>query len=133
MSQPSEEQSAMKMDVYAVVECHVSTFPDPKNLKAGDTIRVGSLYEGNENWPGWYLCSTPDQGSGYVPEQILAHHSDGFATLREDYTNRELSVATGALHGTRQLNGWLWATRQTDGATGWVPLSCLTRNDAMSG
>jgi len=124
----------LTMDVYAVVECHVSTFPEPMYLTAGDKVCVGLLYEGNENWPGWYLCSTTDQGSGYLPEQILAHHCDGCATLREDYTNRELSVAAGEwLHGTRQLNGWLWATRRTDGATGWVPLSCLARKSAASG
>ncbi|MGH2341326.1 hypothetical protein ACRC7T_07540 [Segnochrobactraceae bacterium EtOH-i3] len=58
-----------------------------------------------------------------MPEQILDRHADGSGTMLEDFTNRELNVVEGELlNGERQLNGWLWATRISNGATGWVPL-----------
>lgn len=58
-----------------------------------------------------------------MPEQIIDRHADGFGTMLEDFTNRELDVVEGeVLYGERQLNGWLWATRVSDGASGWVPL-----------
>lgn len=108
---------------YIVIQPHVSEFPEPMILKAGDRVSVGERYDGPEGWPDWYLCSAPDQQAGFVPDQILDRHADGFATMREDFTNRELSVAEGeVLTGERQLNGWLWATRCSDGASGWVPL-----------
>ncbi|MEI2414751.1 SH3 domain-containing protein [Orrella sp. JC864] len=108
---------------YIVVLPHASEFPEPMTLKKGDWVSVGELYDGPESWPGWYLCTAPGQAAGFVPEQILDRHADGTGTMLEDFTNRELNVAEGELlYGARRLNGWLWATRISDGATGWVPL-----------
>ncbi|EKF17329.1 SH3 domain-containing protein [Nitratireductor pacificus] len=108
---------------YIVTLPHVSEFPEPMALKKGDWVSVGELYDGPEGWPDWYLCSVPGQEAGFVPEQILDRHADRFGTMLEDFTNRELDVVEGELlRGARQLNGGLWATRISDGATGWVPL-----------
>lgn len=120
----------MKPDSWIVVQSHVSEFPVPMAVKEGDRVSVGELYVGSEGWPDWYLCSSPGQEAGFVPEQILDRHGDGSATMREDFTNRELNVVEGELlHGERQLNGWLWATRISDGATGWVPLDNMCASD----
>lgn len=111
---------------WIVARSHVSEFPRPMTVKRGDQVSVGELYEGPEGWPDWYLCCAPGQEPGFVPEQILDRHGDGSATMLEDFTNRELNVVEGeTLHGERQLNGWLWATRISDCATGWVPLDNL--------
>lgn len=108
---------------YVVTLPHVSEFPEPMAVKKGDRVAVGELYDGPEGWPDWYLCSVPGQEAGFVPEQIIDRHADGFGTMLEDFTNRELNVVEGeVLYGERQLNGWLWATRVSDGASGWVPL-----------
>ncbi|HFH4297383.1 TPA: SH3 domain-containing protein [Pseudomonas aeruginosa] len=108
---------------YIVIRAHVSEFPTPMVLKKGDRVSVGELYDGPEGWPDWYLCSAPGQEAGFVPEQILDRHPDGSGTMLEDFTNRELSVVEGeVLQGEHQLNGWLWALRLSDAATGWVPL-----------
>lgn len=108
---------------YVVVRPHTSEFPAPMILKRGDRVSVGERYDGPEGWPDWYLCSVPGQEAGFVPAQILDRHADGTATMQEDFTNRELTVVEGdELYGERRLNGWLWATRRADAATGWVPL-----------
>lgn len=116
---------------YLVIQPHVSEFPEPMVLKQGDRVSVGQAYDGPEGWPDWFLCSAPGQQPGFVPGQILERHGDGTGTLREDFTNRELDVAEGeVLHGERCLNGWLWATRPADAATGWVPLDNLRQRGA---
>ncbi|MDP1599890.1 hypothetical protein [Phenylobacterium sp.] len=108
---------------YIVIRPHISEFPVPMAVKKGDRVWVGELYAGPEGWLDWYLCSAPGQEPGFVPEQILDRHPDGFGTMLEDFTNRELNVVEGEeLRGERQLNGWLWAARIPDGETGWVPL-----------
>ena len=111
---------------HIVIRRHVSEFPEPMTLRRGDRVSVGAPYDGPKGWPGWYLCSAPGQGAGYVPEQIIGRHADGSGTMLEDFTNRELDVMEGdVLRGGRRLNGWLWATRIADGAEGWVPLDSL--------
>ena len=46
--------------------------------------------------------------------------------MKEDYSAKELDTAAGdRLTGSRLLNGWLWATRPSDGASGWVPLDTV--------
>lgn len=116
--------------IYVVIHSHVSEFPEPMTLGVGDKVAVGERYDGHEDWPGWYFCQAPGQKSGFVPEQFLDRHKDGSATMLEDFTNRELNVATGEiLQGKQQLNGWLWATKVSDGATGWVPLANIRVRD----
>ncbi|MBK4218057.1 hypothetical protein JJJ17_19180 [Paracoccus caeni] len=115
----------MSLGEYLVTEPHVSEFPNPMQLEIGDRVRVVEKSQGPD-WPNWYLCSVEGQASGYVPGQILDHGADGLATIRERYTNRELTVDAGEiLNGIRKLNGWLWARRVSDGLTGWVPLSVV--------
>lgn len=112
--------------LYIVTHPHVSEFPIPAVLERGDRVLVGELYDGPEGWPDWYLCSAPGQEDAFVPGQILDRHADGTATMLEDFTNRELDVLAGdVLHGERRVNGWLWVTRLSDAATGWVPLENL--------
>ncbi|MBM1204809.1 ligand-binding protein SH3 [Pseudomonas fragi] len=96
-------------------------------LKAGDRVSVGEQYDGPEGWDKWFLCSAPGQKAGWVPGQII---DSGVVT--QDYTARELEVVIGdRLIGTRQLNGWLWATRIADGVSGWVPLNKIRIADAL--
>ncbi|HCF4608424.1 TPA: hypothetical protein NIF19_004661 [Pseudomonas aeruginosa] len=116
---------------YVVIDAHVSEFPEPMTLSIGDRVSVGERYDGPEDWPDWYFCTAPDQKAGFVPAQLLKRHEDGSATMLEDFTNRELSVVKGEiLQGQHQLNGWLWAVRVSDGATGWVPLANIRARDS---
>lgn len=123
----------MKSDKWIVIRPHVSEFPEPMVVKKGDRVSVSELYEGPEGWPDWYLYSSPGQQAGFMAEQILDRHADESATMLGDFTNRELHVVEGEmLHGERQLNGWLWATRISDSATGWVPLDNIRTGDPES-
>lgn len=56
---------------YVVIKSHVSEFPNPIRLKAGDRFSVGEMYEGPESWANWYLCSAPGQEPGWVPGENL--------------------------------------------------------------
>lgn len=115
---------------YVVIHSHVSEFPEPMTLRTGDGVLVGERYDGPEGWPDWYFCTAPDQEPGFVPAQLLDRHVDGSAKMLEDFTNRELDVVEGqVLQGNRQLNGWLWVVRISDGATGWVPLDKVRLQD----
>lgn len=115
---------------YVVIRSHVSDFPEPMTLRIGDEVFVGERYDGPEDWHDWYLCTAPGKEAGFVPEQLLDRQVDGSAKMLEDFTNRELNVVEGQiLQGKRQLNGWLWAVRVSDGATGWVPLENIRQQD----
>ena len=117
----------MKEQIYLVIKKHVSEYPDPITLQKGDTISIGEIYTGPENWDNWYLCSAKGQNEGWVPGQIIEHFNDKTGIVKENYTARELDVTEGErLIGSHILNGWMWCTRPSDRATGWVPLKNLT-------
>ena len=116
----------MTVKTYVVVDPHVSEYPEPIRLTQGDVVSVGEEYDGPEGWAGWYLCSAPGQQDGWVPGQLIELTAPGSGVMKEDYSAKELDTAAGdRLTGSRLLNGWLWATRPSDGASGWVPLDTV--------
>ena len=116
----------MAEKTYVVICPHTSEYPEPINLKKGDFVSVGQEYDGSEGWEKWYFCSAPGQKDGWVPGQIIDLKEPGSGVITEDYTARELDAGVGdRLTGSRVLNGWLWAKRPSDGATGWVPMNAL--------
>ena len=116
----------MAEETYVVTRPHVSEYPEPISLKKGDLVSVGEKYDGPEDWENWFLCSAPGQKDGWVPAQIIALREPGTGVITEDYSAEELDTAEGdRLTGSRVLNGWLWADRPSDGATGWVPMDTL--------
>lgn len=111
---------------YAVVRRHVGTFPEPIELRRGDRVSVGPEYDGPEGWRGWRLCAAAGQKDGWVPEQMIELDGTGGGIMKEDYCARELTTSVGErVIGSRIVNGWLWASRPSDGATGWVPISTV--------
>lgn len=110
------------MRKYIVVKSHLSEFPNPIRLKAGDTFAVGEMYEGPEGWANWYLCSTAGQEPGWVPKQVILLQADGSGRAAMDYTAQEMNVAVGeTVEGGRRLNGWVWCSSPTADREGWVP------------
>ena len=107
---------------YIVVKPHLSEFPNPIRLKAGDRFSIGEMYEGPENWAHWYLCSAPGQEPGWVPMQVILLQEDGSGIASMDYTAQEMNVALGeTVEGGKKLNGWVWCRDSTADREGWVP------------
>lgn len=100
---------------YIVIKPHLSEFPAPIRLKAGDKFLVGEKYAGPENWSDWYLCRAIDQEPGWVPKQVIVLHDDGSGTASMDYTAQEMNVDEGeTVEGGRLLNGWVWLLSSTE-------------------
>lgn len=111
---------------YKAIKQHISEYPDPITLSKGDNITIGEEYQGPEGWDNWYLCSAEGQKDGWVPGQVIEKTSEKTGIAKEAYTARELNINEGdTLTGSRTLNGWLWCTRLSDRAEGWVPLENL--------
>ena len=116
----------MTEKTYVAIHPHESEYPEPISLRKGDFVSVGQEYDGPEGWEKWYFCSAPGQKDGWVPGQIIDVKKPGRGIITEDYTARELDTVAGdRLTGSRVLNGWLWATRVSDGAMGWVPMNAI--------
>lgn len=111
---------------YVVIAAHRGPDRDPLDLSRGDRVIVKEVYRGPENWPDWAGCVVPGKPEGWVPLQILDKRADGTALVLEDYSSRELAAAEGDIvREIRILNGWMWAVRPKDGASGWIPLEKL--------
>jgi hypothetical protein len=104
-------------------------YPDPITVRADERVQVG---RDDPEFPGWRWCTAPDGRQGWVPEELL--EGDGAtATMRRDYTARELDVRAGAeVHLGEAMHGWVWATPK-DGRSGWIPMSCLEPDDGTAG
>lgn len=111
---------------YIVVKNHENENPDPIELLAGDTVRLGEKSNDNGPWANWIYCTSDrTQKSGWTPVQIIRTEGDK-TVAAVDYKAREMTVAAGeALLGDHELNGWLWCVRESDGQSGWVPKDCL--------
>ncbi len=114
------------MTTRTVSRAHRSNHPDPIALRAGDTVKVGEVYQDDPDWPGWVWCTHARTGkSGWVPVQLIDRDGDA-GTALEAFTAFELDVSPGqrvTVH--RALNGWSWVEDDA-GRQGWVPDRCLT-------
>lgn len=107
---------------FKVIEKHASEYPNPIVLSKGVTVSVGKKSDVNGEWPNWVFCELLDgSNEGWVPEQILRFKGD-FAVALEDYTAKELNAEVGEpLKVLRELNGWFWARKSSNGDEGWIP------------
>jgi uncharacterized protein YgiM (DUF1202 family) len=107
-----------------IAQDYSTQYPNPITVRAGDRVEVGR--DDPEN-PGWRWCTGPDGREGWVPEDLLQPDGTG-ASMRRDYTARELDVRTGTdVVLGETMHGWVWATA-ADGRSGWIPLSCVAQN-----
>lgn len=100
---------------------------NPVAGRAGEQVVATERVEDWRETPGWTWrwCRDHQGREGWAPESLL-QTAGTEATLREDYDARELTVAIGErLTVLRELAGWALC-RASGGATGWVPLECLT-------
>lgn len=101
---------------------------NPPVGRAGEQLEATGRVEVWRETPGWTWrwCRDSQGREGWVAEALLVVNGTE-ATLREDYDARELTVAVGArLIVERELAGWVLC-HTAEGASGWVPLECLTR------
>lgn len=111
---------------YIVVQEYKNSNPDPIELNMGDIVCLGEEFKDNEMWPNWIHCVSKRTGKGgWTPIQIL-QIDGGTGVATADYTAKEMTVAVGeAVNSDRELNGWFWCVRQSDGQSGWIPQNCL--------
>lgn len=116
----------MQEQVIAIA-AHRSEYPEPITFTAGTVLQVGEHYAENAQWKNWYFCTTAEGAGGWVPEQVFQRASDpALAVALQDYTARELDIDVGErLIATREMNGWKWCQKQSDGESGWLPMAVL--------
>lgn len=105
-----------------------ASYANPLAGHAGERVEATDRVEDWHETPGWSWrwCRDSHGREGWVPDVLLEVNGTE-ATLREDYDARELTVAVDVrLIVKRELAGWAFC-QTSDGASGWVPLECLTR------
>ena len=104
-----------------ISHAYTAQYRDPITVRAGDAVQVG---RDDPEFPGWRWCTGPDGRQGWVPEELFEGEG-ATATMRRDYTARELDVRVGAQVSLGEArHGWVWAT-DGEGRSGWIPVSCL--------
>ncbi len=122
MSETDESYEAVVSTAWEAIYTH------PLAGRAGEQLEATERVEDWRETPGWRWrwCRDSRGKEGWAPETLLMVNGAS-ATLREDYDARELSVAASArLTVERELAGWA-RCHTADGASGWVPLECLSR------
>jgi hypothetical protein len=105
-----------------------ATYADPLTGRVGEGIEATDRMEdwhATSGWT-WRWCRDGRGREGWVPEALLVVNGT-VAILREDYDAHEMTVLVGArVTVVRELAGWA-RCHTADGASGWVPLECLSR------
>ena len=105
-----------------VVDQHISQYPNPIIVSAGDIVITGRE---DSEWSGWIFCTNIQSNvSGWVPQQIISALTVERGIILEDYSAVELNVLPEQqVSIERELNGWAWCC---DGEQrGWLPLEKL--------
>lgn len=111
---------------YVVIAPHRSAYPKPLRFAKGTLLEVGQRYEGEPGWQDWYLCRCDGQLPGWVPAQVIERLGVGQGRALEHYSAHELDADPGQrVYRLRQLNGWMWCRRLSNGELGWLPLEKL--------
>jgi SH3-like domain-containing protein len=95
--------------------------------RSGERVQATGRVERWRETPGWAWrwCCDSHGREGWTPESLLRLEGEE-TILLADYDARELTVNVGTrLTVVRELAGWARCTT-VDGASGWVPLECLT-------
>ena len=92
------------------------------HIREGDAIVVGHR---NQQFPEFVWCAAEDGHHGWVPEQFLHMEGPREATALRDYDASQLTVVKGdLLEALEQVGAWV-RCRNSAGAEGWVPETCL--------
>lgn len=108
----------------AVVEGHVSNYPNPIIFSRGTKLTLGKE---DQEYRGWIKVTTEDGNSGWAPLEFLdiqSGSSIGIALC--DYNAQELNTSPGdVLQIISEYNGWYQA-QTSHGLVGWVPVRTVT-------
>src|SRR5262249_48653790 len=98
-------------------------YQDPLQVSAGESVEVGRADDDN---PAWLWCRAGDGREGWMPVELLSR-KEGWATVLEDYSAKELAVQPGDEVEIEQVrHGWA-LVKNTEGELGWVPESHLEK------
>lgn len=112
---------------FEVIEGHVGDNPTPLTVRKGTTVKIGERSKDEGSWPNWIYCySLNGTGEGWTPNQLIKIEGE-YGIVLEDYSAIELEVNKGEkVHGSKELNGWIWCIRIDGGGEGWLPKEKLT-------
>ena len=112
----AEESQSVRTAV--VVADYTTPYNDPIVLHEDEPVTTGKT---DDEWPGWIWCTSIENKSGWVPENVIANDGN-LSRAARDYTARELNVRVGdKLTIIEEESGWYWCRTQS-GNLGWVPV-----------
>ncbi len=115
----------METRTYRVIKEHISSCPEPIDLKTEEKVIVGREYNEDPDWEGWIWCESMTGKKGWVPKQYMEITGNTGIVLC-DYSANELTVKVGEeITVYKMENGWVWS-KNPIGAIGWVPLKNIT-------
>lgn len=113
------------MHRYRAIADRDASCADPHAVKSGDRIKLNGR---SAIWNGyrWVWATNVAVKSGWVPDTLVMEEN-GYHYAKKDFSEQELTCRIGALFELPdETHGW-HLCRATDGKTGWLPISHLTR------
>ncbi|MDP5253452.1 MULTISPECIES: SH3 domain-containing protein [unclassified Vibrio] len=103
-----------------VIEEHISHYPNPLDLKAGEQLKLGRI---DDEYPNWIFATTQSGVKGWVPVQYVERvKQSSVGLLTQDYDAYELNtILNEKLQVLFELNSWYRVSR-SNGEIGWIPV-----------
>ena len=108
---------------YQVIQDHSPESHRVLNVKEGDVLSFERRLSG---WKGWIWCEDHEGIGAWLPENWVSIEGESCVMLR-DYISTELSVSPGEVLDVVEIESEWTFCRKSSGVFGWVPMSCLER------
>ena len=102
-----------------------TNYPRHLELKTGEIVKIEKKEKSSSKWKDWIWCET-STSSGWVPKLFIERIDETSGTVLQDYSAKELTVATGEMIlYEKEFNGWVWGRNEDTKEFGWLPIEIL--------